>query len=261
MGESEEPAKLSSGIAKSKIEQSTEVFILQCVTTYGHKNGHNFHMVFRFVVSSWLMQALRTIVSREQARVALQPYANLLEEKMAEAFQTVQDMLSSDPEYRLLVDSSIQAAMVYRKFVTLLESSLIGDPKVTIKRVGRMVMFYFGSKIRLRFKKFDPNLRSANVRTKHQEGIYHQLVIPGLDNDLTDLTFGYLPDRVGKSIIGIYVTCPRDWKLNHWRIEFRDPMMGQNLFTTSTPPANPIPVVDLPIIRPKTAGRRKVVGE
>lgn len=215
---------------------------------------HCFFRVCRYTGCTMPMNA-KIVISREDAKAELESRATLLEEKLRESFDWVQAILNQDAARRLTLDLSIQAAMVYQRFVELLEAAMVGDPSVRITKVGRMRMFSFGQKLRLRFKKLDRNLTAKNVRTKHQHGMYHQLLLPGLDNDMTDVTFGYLTNKTGQKIDGIYLTCPKNWKENHWRIEFEDPMMGHGLFVT--PPVAPIkPQEVTPLVRPKTASRK-----
>lgn len=135
--------------------------------------------------------------------------------------------------------------MVYCRFVDLLEKKLFGDRNVRIKKHGRMVTFIIAQKLRLRFKKFDGNLRSGNVRTKQQFAMHYQLEIEGLDNNLTDVKFGYSTDSVGRKITGIYITCPKDWKKNAWFIQLGDEQSDALPFVVATPPELPLPATKL----------------
>lgn len=204
-------------------------------------------------------------MQREEAESIIDPYIDQMQEWLFESWKWLQQRLDADAELRKTCDFSIQAAMVYNQFVERMQQGFVDDPDVKIDRHGRMVTFLFSGVLRLRFKKLDGKLRSGNVQTNRQRTLYWQLLLPGMDNKLTDVTFGYVTDRVCSVIKGVYITCPIGWRKNKWFIPIVDPNDGQmSIFDQPTQPMTPAAAIepvraDLPkyaskIKPPKTQG-------
>jgi hypothetical protein len=190
----------------------------------------------------------KNLLSRDEARAILEPHIQPLIQNLEDAWGWVQDIMDEDDERRVVLDASLEAAMVSQRFIFQTRHQLEGTDRVKIKMHGRHMSVVFNEGLKLRFKKLDQKLRSGNVRTNRQRAIYHQYTLHGV-NDPTDVTFGYVLTPAGDQIHGVYVTCPIGWSKNAWMIVVRDPGMGAlPLFTGDDAP-------DAPefIVRPKAA--------
>lgn len=196
----------------------------------------------------------RDTLSRTEAEPLLQPYIASMRDWLHEAWDWVQSKLNDDPDLRKTCDLSIQAALVYNQFVERLQSGLSFDSDVHVDVHGRMVTVLIGGLIRLRFKKFDRDLRSGNVRTNRQREFYYQLLLPGMLDRMTDVTFGYCTSATATEITGVYITCPVGWRKNKWFIPIEDAASGG---LTLYGPSTPAPDEMLPVVTPKIAPHKR----
>ena len=192
----------------------------------------------------------RNLLTRDEARAILEPHVPALLECLAAAWEAVQQTLDDDPERRAVLDSSTQASMLYNWFAYLIVARLDGVPGVRKVQTGRMIKFVFNEQLSLRFKKFDRNLWSRNVRTNNQLRHYFQLQLDGVAEDATEVTLGYVTDVTNSGLRGVYLTCPIGWSRNKWMIVLDEADSGSFLFapSESTPPTT---------VKPKVAIKKK----
>lgn len=189
-------------------------------------------------------------MSREEAERIITPRFPLLIDTLDDAWSWLQDILDEDPERRSILYASTQAAMVYDCFVCRLAARIDGEDGVHVHWHGRMLKVDLDRRLSLRFKRFDNDLCSRNVRTNSQAAIYFQLDLPGVSDPLTDVTFGYVTDVARTKIIGMYITCPIGWSRNKWLIVVDE---GQSDATRLIEdPSGP----EAPIIKPKKPRKR-----
>lgn len=191
------------------------------------------------------------LLTRDEARAILDPHTPVLLGCLAEAWEAVQRTLDEDPERRAVFDSATQAAMLYDWFANLIVGQLDGAPGVRKVQTGKMIKLIFNDRLSLRFKKFDRNLWSRNVRTNNQLRHYFQLQLDGVAEEATEVTLGYVTDVTNTGLRGVYLTCPIGWNRNKWMIVLDEADSGALLFepTESTPPAT--------IVKPKVAVKKK----
>lgn len=188
----------------------------------------------------------KNLVSREQASKILEPFTERLVDTLDQAWNWVQDILDEDTERRLTFDSSLEAAMINRRFVDLSRIWLEQESGVKIQMFGRHMSVLIDGGLNLRFKKLDSKLKSGNVRTNRQDEKYNQTLFDL--NKHTEVTFGYVLTPAGNDIHGLYITCPIGWTRNAWMIALRDPGFGEiPLFTGDDAPDN-----SEVIVKPKT---------
>lgn len=196
------------------------------------------------------------VLSRQEVEAILEPWLPMLREKFHEAWGWVQDDLNEKPDRRATFDSSTVSAMIYDRFKRIILPEFDGKPGVKIERRGRMIRIRIDNKVCLRFKRLDRKLRSGNIRTRSQKAIYHQqpYLIDVVDR-ATALTFGYVPDASKSDVRGLYVTCPKNFRENHYMIVLDDQSDATSLLPTAPlPPTLPLPSV-VPTIKPaKTEG-------
>ena len=166
-----------------------------------------------------------------QAQEILRPHLPGLYADFQEAWDWVEAIFDQDPERRATFDASIHAAMVFHRFVVLSYRRFTGHETVKVKRAGRMMTINLGGGLLLRFKKFNKDLHSCNVKTNTQARIYWNLTFEGME-PATCVTFGYKLDPANRKVVGVYVTCPVGWDRNEWVLPINEassetiPMFG-----------------------------------
>lgn len=164
----------------------------------------------------------RGLISRDEAETLLKPFLPLLSECIDSAWSWAQQILDEDPGRRKTLDPSTQASMVYNKLVELVEEKLTGEPGIDLLRKGRMLSVCFFRKVVVRFKKFDWQLRSKNVKTNRQRKIYYQqFELEGIADKPTSLTLGYVVDPLGRELLSLHLTCPISYSRNRWSIQIK----------------------------------------
>jgi hypothetical protein len=198
------------------------------------------------------------LLTSEQAEEILEPYrAGLLEDFRA-AWTWAQTLLDADVEYRLTLDTSTQAAIVFNRFVRLTMRRYDGHEAVKVRRSGRMMTINFGGGLFLRFKKFDDQLRSHNVKTNSQAEIYYQLRLRGMD-PATRVTFGYRTDATGRNVAGLHITCPVGWSRNKWVITL-DEAKGNEALPFAAPAPAPQDAAPGFVLEPLEPQQKKTHG-
>ncbi|MCC6682502.1 MAG: hypothetical protein IT445_16500 [Phycisphaeraceae bacterium] len=163
----------------------------------------------------------RGLLSEQQALAILQPYLPGLMDDFRDSWDWVQDILDGDPERRSTFDGSTVAGMIFNRCVVLFGRRLDSDPKVKLKKTGRMLRALIDGKVALRFKKLtkkrNGQLCSGNVKTNAQGLIYWQMGFDGVEESRpTEITFGYTADILNTNFTGIYLACPISWYTNKW---------------------------------------------
>ena len=223
----------------------------------GNICGHILICIARNAAVSWLImtpkpQRRAHLISRTDAEAVLAPWTPLLRDTLKEAWDYVQTLLDGEPSARLSFDRATRASMVYDRFVVLLEQRLFGQQGVQVTRRGKMLLVLIGGRIRLRFKRLDGQLRSKNIPTAQQCGLYHQMTIPGLEDRATNVTFGYVTDVTDRKLRGVYFACPVSWSKNAWVIPIEDALSDAMPLL----PVAPTPDLPLPTVKPKVAHRK-----
>lgn len=197
------------------------------------------------------------LLTQAQAFPVIEAYVPGLLADFGTSWDWVQAILDQDPERRVTFDASAQAAMVFCRFVILTGRRLDGDPRVVLKKSGRMLRALIDKSVAIRFKKLhlkmNGHLVSGNVKTNAQGLIYYQLGFDGMqDARPTEVTFGYTTDKTNTLVTGIYLTCPISWYSNKWVIPFM-PEQGEGALPFAPPndPLNPTANEATFIITPK----------
>jgi len=194
-----------------------------------------------------MSKVFSSVINENDARKILEPWMEMMRKNFRLAWDWVQEILSDDPERRATFPSSTVSAMVYDRFTRLVQPDFDGKRGVTIKKIGRMVLIRIDNKISLRFKRLDRRLRSGNVPTKTQKAIYHNAnYLIDVTDRSTAITFGYVPGH-GDHVRGLYFTCPKNFRANHWMIVVDDQAASAVLFTEPPTP------VELPSMTPLIA--------
>jgi hypothetical protein len=198
------------------------------------------------------------ILTAEQAKPILEPYVPGLMDDCGIAFDWVQAILDQDPDRRMTFDTSTVAAMIFNRFVLLWAARLQSDPRVTIRKSGRMMRALIDNRVALRFKKLakkmNGSLCGGNVRTNAQSLIYYQLGFDGMEDAYpTEITFGYVADPANRSLHGMYLTCPIGWDRNKWAIVL-DGEQGTDALPFAAPsdPNQPVEGEAVVVIRSKS---------
>lgn len=178
----------------------------------------------------------RAVISRTEAEESLKyDLIPCLREWFTNAFEWVRAILDGEPDRRATLGAAVIAGMIYDRFIRIAIPGLESRPGVRIEKTGRMYRVRIADKIWLRFKHLDNRLRSSNYRTKNQKRIYHQYDLFDVSDGATSLTFGYVTTPTGADVRGIYITCPKSWKENHWMIVIEDAVGGVLPFAQPTP--------------------------
>jgi len=197
------------------------------------------------------------LLTQAQAFPIIEPYLPGLVDDFKGSWEWNQAILDEDPERRLTFDASAQAAMVFCRFVVLTGRRLEGDPKVVLRKSGRMLRALIEKAIAIRFKKLqlkmNGHLVAGNIKTNAQGLIYYQLGFDGMQNARpTEVTFGYTTDKSNTLVTGIYLTCPISWYSNKWVIPLEsEDAAGTLPFAAPADPMNPAANQATFIITPK----------
>lgn len=98
------------------------------------------------------------------------------------------------------------------------------EPRVRFVDEGELTLLSVDSKLRIRFKKLDPRLRTRNHETAQsrmfaeQEMVGEQTTLPGLP-DPTNINAGYIINAVGTGAQSTWLVCPDGTRSPYWQYE------------------------------------------
>ncbi len=157
------------------------------------------------------------IIPRDEAMALLADLLPVFRDCLDQSWQFVEQVFDEAPERRAAFTPTTRANMLYDRLVQMVRQALDGHPRIQLAHRGRMLRLIVDQRVLVRFKKLDEDLRARNVRTDSQLLDYYQLWLPGIEEPaLTKLTFGYRLNATQTEIVGRYLTCPKNWKENHW---------------------------------------------
>ncbi len=177
------------------------------------------------------------VLSKDESRPHLEPVAEIAVPTLFESQEYLNQVLDTHPELHDMLDSSTKASMLSNIFARRVRPRF-ADIGLNWQQTGRMQHGNVVGAVGLRFKKLTTDLHSMNVPTERQAKIYHQENIPGIV-DLTQVTFGYIPDLIARTIAGIFFICPNGWRSNHWTWSLLGGGGEMNLFGGGVEPIDP----------------------
>ena len=114
--------------------------------------------------------------------------------------------------------SRSRASLVHDHIVSLARQRFEPRFGVHCHIIGRLFIVSFNSGVAVRFKKFDDNFRSSNIRTQQSLGFMKQEPLPEI-GEAINLQAGYRLNKLETDIEGIYLTLPISENGNVWVFE------------------------------------------
>jgi hypothetical protein len=154
----------------------------------------------------------RKIISEEEARRLLKPYLDLMLLSVKEAWESWTKLGEREPAFRKPLDTTARANIIWNHIKQNVKEKFKGITGVSICQKGRSFALRIENQAMTRFKKMDGKFRTSNVPTRRQMELQMQLqsanvALPGMADDATWLTCGYILDELQTKIEQIAVTC------------------------------------------------------
>lgn len=170
------------------------------------------------------------------------------------AFDDFQRSLDSISAAGILTDLRIRtsASFVHDMISSRSKLEFSNEPTVKVGEFNGIFGLVIDSRLFIRFKKLNSELKTSNIPTQQSQGfIKQQFELPGLGR-LTLLTAGYLLSPTGTAIRNIYLTCRRENEII-WHRDLRGgesgtmPLFAPELSPNGSPkvPADRPPLVVL----------------
>lgn len=114
------------------------------------------------------------------------------------------------PDLRSPLGGSVRARYIYDHIARRAETEFGGVKDVSLRKQRGYLVINFDSKLIVRFKKLDSRYRSRNPRTPTADKYFSQSrhCLPGMEDDATRLSAGYVLNRHGTALIDIGIACP-----------------------------------------------------
>lgn len=136
-----------------------------------------------------------------------------------------EDYMSYPIERRIIHSVRSRASLVHDHMIDRASRYATQENGVHIIERRKLYLFVFDSRIAIRFKKFDEELRTSNQPSKQVHQFKHQRQLPGV-NAAHNLEAGYIVGPDGQSIQAIHLVCPSGNKA-YW-----DVLLTENTQTT-----------------------------
>jgi len=119
------------------------------------------------------------------------------------------------PAQRMKFCPRTRANMVNDLIIERAKSAFDGHIRAEFFEINQMWVAAFQSGIAVRFKKLDEGFSARNIPTQQALNFVRQGALPGIGEGV-NLNAGYRLDAFATKLEGIYLTCPRGKKSNHW---------------------------------------------
>jgi hypothetical protein len=131
--------------------------------------------------------------------------------------------------------SSRTKASILRDYIVF-EMKRLEDEYANVRCVNKsgLTVLAIDEEVALRIKKMDKNLLTSNHSTTQSLAFEsQQLNLPGIEG-VTYLNLGYVMNKTGTNIDGVYITCPNGYKSIAWFIRL-DEEIGTTVEVTELP--------------------------
>ncbi|MDF2437775.1 MAG: hypothetical protein K0Q95_2151 [Bacteroidota bacterium] len=192
------------------------------------------------------------IITQEEAKTLLLPYAQKFYEAIVEGFN---DYITNDSAQAHIHDRTTKANLIRSYILARVKKIVADDPSLRMQTRKKMLVVVIGDRLKIRFKKLDENFKSTNIKTKQVTAFRNHSLVLDDGTSALYLDAGWRLNEYFTEITDVSFVCPNGdrnkWKITAEDLEINKPQI--EIFETEEDNI-------LPVVTVKEGLRKKKVG-